>query len=195
MANPLPAHLRRPLTVRFQQSLRRISNASTPALTRAWNGLQAYNEDDIATFASESAPTLNAAKFAAVRQAAGYYALTSGVRTVGVQATSIAVEPDTRAPFIATWLALKNGAPIEVAVENGASRLDALVDNLVVSSARQTGDEVVAKSGLRIVGWERVPDDGACPWCEEVAPGFYTSAESADFGHDRCGCSAEPIYA
>lgn len=193
--SPLPAHLRRPLTRRFQQSLRRISNASTPAIARAWNGLDAYDEADIDTFASKSAPTLNAAKFAAVRQAAGYYALTSGVRAVGVQAKSILVEPDTRAPFIATWLALKNGAPFEVAVENGASRLDALVDNLVVSSARQTGDEVVERSGLRIVGWERVPDGNACPWCEEVAAGFYASAESADFGHDNCGCSAEPIYA
>jgi len=137
---------------------------------------------------------LNAAKFAAVRQAAGYYTLTAGVRAIGVKAATIAVEPDTRAPFIATWLALKNGDPIETAVEHGASRLDALSTDFIVSSARQTGDAVIEKSGLKIIGWERIPDDDACPWCEEVAPGFYHSAESADFGHSNCGCSAEPLY-
>lgn len=165
-----------------------------PQLGRAWSGLDAYNEADIETFTTNTAPTLTAAKFAAVRQAAGYYALTAGVRAVAIPATQIAVTPDTRAPFIATWLALKNGAPLDVAVENGASRLGAMVDNLVTSSARQTGDVVVEKAGLKIVGWERVPDGNACPWCLEVSPGFYTSAESADFGHDNCGCSAEPIY-
>lgn len=191
---PLPPHLRRPLTVRFQQSLRTIGTRTSPALARAWTGLDAYNEADIEAFTTKTAPALNAAKFAAVRQAAGYYALTAGVRAVGVKADLITTQPDTRAPFIATWLALKNGTPFEEALTNGASRLDAVADNFIVSSARQTGDVVAERAGLQIRGWERVPDGDTCPWCLEVSPGFYTSAESADFGHDRCGCSAEPIY-
>lgn len=195
MANPLPAHLRKPLTVRFQQSLRRISNSAAPRVQRAWRALDTYDESDIETFATAAAPTFGAAKTAAVRQAAGYYALTAGIRTVGVTAKSVPVVADPREPFISTWQALKSGRPYDEAVEAGNLRIEAVVSDLVESSARQTGDVVVEQAGLRIVGWERIPDDGACPYCEEVAPGFYSSAETADaVSHNNCGCSVEPIY-
>lgn len=192
---PLPPQLRRPLTLRFQQSLRGIGARTTPQLARAWSALDSYHEDDIATFTASTAPALNAAKFAAVRQAAGYYALTSGVRAQGVKATAIAVEPDTRAPFIATWLALKNGDPIEVAIEHGASRLAALADNLVTSSARMTAPEVFEKAGLKIAGYTRTPDADACNWCIDVSDLFFKTAEEADIGHDFCGCSLDEVFA
>lgn len=107
----------------------------------------------------------------------------------------MASKVDAREPFISTWLALKGGAALTEAIAAGSARVDAMVGDYVTSSARQTGDAVVEKSGLKIVGWERIPDDTACDWCLEVSPGFYTSAESADFGHNNCGCTAEPIYA
>lgn len=192
---PLPPHLRRPLTRRFQQALRSIGAAAAPRVQRAWLSLPAYDEDQVEEFATKAAPALSAAKFAAVRQAAGYYAIASGVRAVGVPAAVVPSVLDPREPFISTWLALTSGRPFEEAVNAGALRVDAVVGDYVTSSARQTGDIVIEKAGLRIAGWERVPDGDACAWCLEVSPGFYTSAESADFGHNYCGCSAEPIYA
>lgn len=195
MATPLPARLRASLTQRFQLVLAAIGETSSPKLARMWEQLPAYDEANIEEFARKATPVMTAAKFAAVRQAAGYYALAAGVRPVGVKPDDVLTEFDPREPFISTWNALKGGLPFEVAVAAGLGRADALVRDFVTSSARQTGDIVVERTGTKVVGWERVPDGGACPWCLEVAPGFYHTAESADFGHERCGCTAEPIFA
>lgn len=186
---------RKALTRRFQQVLTTIGDSTARRLQPAWNALSEYNEADIPTFAKQATPILTAAKTVAVHHAGAYYALTAGVAPAGISVATIATQPDLRAPFISVWQALKSGNPYEDAVAAGEGRLDAISRDLITSSARQTGDEVVSKAGLRVVGWERIPDDGACPWCEEVAPGFYLTAESADFGHDRCGCTADPIFA
>lgn len=186
---------RKALTRRFQHVLRTIGDNTGARLRPSWDALDRYDEDQIPEFTRSTAPFLDAAKVAAVHHAVAFYALTAGIAPIAIKAASVAVEPDVRAPFIATWRALKGGAPLEDAVAAGSSRLDGVARDFVTSSSRQTGDLVVENAGLKVVGWERVPDDGACPWCEEVAPGFYHSAESADFGHDNCGCTAEPIYA
>lgn len=183
------------LTRRFQHVLNTLGASTAQRLRPAWGALPEYNEAQIVTFAKKATPILNAAKSAAVHHAGAYYALTAGVRPVGINVATIAVEPDLREPFISVWQALKSGNSYEHAVTAGEERLDAVSRDLIVSSARQTGDEVVSKAGLRVVGWERITDEDACPWCEEVAPGFYLTAESADFGHDRCGCTADPIFA
>lgn len=191
---PLSASLRRPLTTRFQQSLVRLVAAASPRVQRAWAALPDYDEQRVAEFAAETESTFNAAKRGAIAQAGGYYALSAGVQPVGVNPNLIDVTPDYRAPFIATWRALKMGEPFEAAVASGAARSEAIVFNLVSSASRRTGDEVIRRAGVKVIGWERIPDGGACSWCLEVSPGFYQSAESADFGHDRCGCTAAPIY-
>lgn len=172
-----------------------IGDRSATHLHRSWTALGSYNEAQIPEFTRNATPILTAAKSTAVRHAAAFYALTAGIPPVGITIDAVPIEPDFRAPFISVWLALKGGAVLEDAIAAGAGRLDAVTRDLVTSAARQTGDVVVAHADLKVIGWERVPDDGACPWCLEVAPGFYHSAESADFGHDRCGCTAEPIYA
>lgn len=191
----LAVHLRAPLTQRFQLVLAAIGQASSPKLARMWNNLPAYDKANIEEFARKATPVMTSAKFAAVRQAAGYYALIAGVRPVVVKPDDVAVDFDPRDPFISTWNALKSGVPFEAAVLAGLGRTDALVRDFVTSSSRQTGDVVFQRANVKVAGWERVPDGGACPWCLEVAPGFYNSAESADFGHERCGCSAAPILA
>lgn len=180
---------------RFQNDLKRIGDGAARHLRPAWNALPSYDEDQIPKFSKRAVPILNAAKNVAVHHAAAFYAVSAGIAPVGVPASAVATVPDVRAPFISVWNALKSGEQWEAAVLAGAGRLDAIARDLVTSSSRQTGDLIVERAGLQIVGWVRVPDAGACEWCLEVAPGFYMSAESADFGHDRCGCTAEPIFA
>lgn len=199
----LAAHLLPPLTRRFQLVLAAIGESSSPKLARMWDNLPAYDEKNIEEFARKATPVMTAAKFAAVRQAAGYYALVAGVRPVGVKPDDVPVFPDFREPFISTWLALKSGESYEFAVSAGLGRTDAIARNLVSSSAIATGDVVADRAGLDLVGWERVPDGGACAWCLEVSPGpiltsgfaGYLTAESADrVRHDRCGCTVQPIF-
>lgn len=191
---PLPAHLRRPLTVRFQTALAALVGTAAPRIARAWAALPDYDEQRIPTFARATESTFNAAKLGAIAHAGGYYAISAGVQPVGVNPNLIDVAPDVRAPFIAVWNALDSKLPIADAISAGSARTEAVVANLVQSAARRTGDEVHKQAGVRVHGWERIPDGDACPWCLDVAPGFYHSAESADFGHDRCGCTAAPIY-
>lgn len=187
---------RKALTRRFQHVLNSIGDGAARRLQPAWNALPSYDETDIPTFTSKAAPILTAAKSAAIHHAAAFYTLTAGIAPIGITVAAVTIQPDLREPFISVWQALKSGRPYDEAVNAGSLRIDAVAGDLVESSARLTGDAVVEKAGLRIVGWERIPDDTACPYCEEIAPGFYSSAESADApSHNNCGCSVEPIFA
>lgn len=188
-----PASVANQHTRRFQDVLVTVGAHAGDRLSRVWDSLDAYDEDQIPEFTRKADPVLAAAKTVAVHHAVAYYSIVAGIAPIAISAAAVTVVPNLREPFISTWLALKGGASIEDAIAAGAGRTDAVARNFVTSSARQTGDQVVQAAGLKVAGWERVPDGNACPWCLEVAPGFYTSAESADFGHDRCSCSAEPL--
>lgn len=188
----LPNHLRLPATRRFQSTINNITTRATPALHRAWDGLDTYDEDSVAVLTAQAAPTVGAVKASAVRTALGYYTVIAGV-TAAVGAHEIGTVADLRAPFISVWQALASGNNYDDALAAGRSRIEAVVSDFAVSSARQTGDVFVEKAGLRIAGWERIPDGGACDWCQEVAADTYSSADAADFGHDRCNCTASPL--
>lgn len=193
---PLHGAVLAPLTRRFQQAIVGIGERTTPAVQKTWADLPTYNDDQVDIFATRSARALTTAKFAAVRHAVGYYSLAAGVRPRAIDPEAVTVVADTRQPFIDVWTALKRGVDLVAAIEIGHNTIDAMTRDMVTSSSRQTGDLVVQSAGLRVIGWERIPEADACPWCLEVADGaIFTSAESADFGHDRCGCSAQPIYA
>lgn len=190
----LPNHLRRPLTTRFQNSLVVVAGNATPPLVRAFDDLDNYDEDAVEKLAVAAAPKIQAVKTAVVRQAVGYYSLLSGVRAPAIAIGEVAAVATMRDPFISVWRALQAGNAFPDAVAAGRARLEAVVSNFTNSTARQTGDLFVAKANLHTHGWERQTNAGACAWCEEVAGAVYGSADSADFGHDRCGCSAVPIF-
>jgi hypothetical protein len=191
----LPDHLRLPATRRFQSTITNVVGRATPALYRAWDDLDDYDEDSVDTLAAKAAPTLTAVKATAVRSAVGYYTVLAGVRPPRVATGDVSTAADMRAPFISTWQALASGNAYDAAVAAGRSRLEAVLSDFAVSASRQTGDVFVARANVRVHGWERITDSGACPWCEEVAGETYSSAEAADFGHDRCNCTAAPLIA
>jgi len=190
----LSDELRGPLTRRYQTALAAVVDKATPTLHRIWDGLPAYDEANIETLAVATAAPLQTVKIASVRHSLGYYTALAGVSPPIVKPDEIAAVADMRDPFISVWLALKSGNSYEAALLGGRSRVEAVVANLVNSSARQTGDLFVAKTNLNPRGWERLPNRGACPWCLEVAGQTYQSADSADFGHDRCSCTAAPLF-
>lgn len=190
----LPDHLRLPLTRRLQTHLSTIAGRATVLGQRAWAGLDTYDEDDIDAFAQAASPAASALKTAAVAAAVGYYATLLGSRPQRVIPTAIDAVPAFRDPFISVWQALKNGHPYPEAVAAGRARVDAVMVNLANTTARRTGDYVATKAGATTVGWERITNRGACEWCQLVAGQTYHSASSADFGHDRCGCTAVPVF-
>lgn len=188
----LPDHLRLPATRRFQSTITTVAARATPALHRAWDGLDTYDEESVAVLTAKATPTITAVKATAVRAAVGYYVVIAGA-VAAVKAHEVATVADLRAPFISVWQALASGNSYEEALAAGRSRIEAVVSDFAVSSARQTGDVFVDKAGLRVSGWERIPDGDACDWCQEVAVDTYSSADAADFGHDRCNCTASPL--
>lgn len=190
---PLPDRLLVPLTRRFRVSLARIDAQATPQLVALWNKLPAYDEASVAEFERRARPLFAATKTAAFSQSVGYYALTAGLRPPSLRPRDVAIEPDTRGPFIQTWAALKNGDSYEGAVAAGLSRAEALVTNFISSTSRQTGDAVYREFDVR-PEWLREPEPDACDWCAEMAQNTYASAEACDFGHDRCSCIAVPSF-
>lgn len=186
--------LRGPLTRRYQTALAAVAANATPTMHRLWDGLPAYDEGNVETLAVAAKAPLQAVKTASVRHSLGYYTTLAGVRPPIIKPDEVAAVADMRDPFISTWLALKSGNSFEVALLAGRSRVEAVVANLVNSTARQTGDLFIAKTNLETAGWERITNRGACAWCEQVAGQIYASADSADFGHDRCGCTAAPLF-
>lgn len=159
-------------------------------LAHAWDDLT-FDDGSIDPYTAKSAPLFNGMKTLAVATSAAFFALALGSRPVGVAAGDVNVEPRVTDPFLAAWHALKEGRSIEEAIQAGRSAAQASGFDFVQSTARRTGDHVARASGKQ-VRWTRVPSGDACAWCQLVAGQTYHSAESADFGHDRCGCAAVP---
>lgn len=179
------------LARRFQQRVALIGDRAGTRTASIWRTV-GHDEENIAEFARKAGPTLAAAKTAAVATGVAYFAARARIRPVSIGEVDVPVLH--REPFIAYWQALKNGHPIEDAIQSGLARADAMARNLVVSVSRRSGDALYRKAGLKVAHWNRDTDADACPWCEEVATQTYSSAETADFGHDRCGCSPFPVF-
>lgn len=180
------------LVERHKAAQARISNRTGIQLAGIWDGLAGYDEADISAFLDLIAPHVTAAKKAAVTVAIGFYAQILGRRPPAIPVGAVSVEYNARSPFTAVWHALSMGRPYDEAVSAGRSITEAQTDRFVASAARRTGDHVAAATRSRVV-WERVPKATACSFCRDAAGQRYKTSESADFGHDRCGCTAVPV--
>lgn len=177
--------------LRYKRQIAGYRNRTSLVLTAAWDRLGTYTEDDIDRYARQTAPTLSGAKVAAVALSAAFFSLAVRSRPVGVRAGDIPVEARIRDPFLTAWHAVSEGRSWVEASAAGRSMAEAVGFNFVQSTARRTGDVVAERSGEQ-VRWRRVPGGSSCSWCLTVAGQLYHSAESADFGHDRCDCDAVP---
>lgn len=176
------------LTRRFHVLMGTVTARTMAAVAAGWDGLGSYDEADVARFERRVAPATTAGKTAAVRLATGFYSTVAGVRPAALTLTAVAVVFEARTPFLAHWHALKEGRQWPEAQLAGRARAEAMASKLVVSSSRRTGD--LALPGHQ--RWRRSTGGDACDWCLEAAGKVYSSAEAADFGHDKCGCVATP---
>lgn len=177
---------------RFQARLGLIAQRTAFSTALTWDRLGSYDENDVDRYVELTGPALRAAKRSSALLASGFYATLGSAPPVGVDPTTVAVEPATRDPFLAYWKALGLGAVWAEARQIGRRRAEAVGSDFVTSVARRTGDDATRDQDT--LGWERVLDGSSCAWCAMVADQRYRSAESADFGHDRCGCTAVPVY-
>lgn len=176
---------------RYQQQLHTYRSRTAAQLLVVWDRLGAWDEQQVDEFEEATAPILTGAKVAAVSLSAAVFALALGIPPAAVNPDDVDVEPDIRGPFAAMWHAFSMGRPFEEAFQAGRSTVGAVGETFIQSTARRTGD-VVAERSDRRVRWRRVPDADACDWCRQVAGEQYLTAESADFGHQRCFCDVLP---
>lgn len=180
------------LTRRYKRRIASIRDRAALSMVSAWARLDRIDEADIETYTRVTAAPLAGAKQAAVTLAAAFYTMTLGIRPTGVRARDVNLEPDVRGPFRAAWHALAEGRAYDEALTVGTSTAQAAGFDFVQSSARRTGDLVVAESGVP-VKWRRVPGDQSCDWCRLVAGQLYSTSEAADFGHERDDCDVVPV--
>ena len=160
-------------------------------LAALWDSLGTYDDEASEQFARRAAPTLAGAKRTAVASSVAVFSLALEVRPPAVSLDEVDVEPRIRHPFLAMWHAVNEGRPNEEALAAGRSQAEAVAMDFVQQTARRTGDTVARKAGVS-TRWRRVPNAGACQWCQTISGQLYRTAESADFGHDRCFCMVVP---
>ncbi len=186
-----PARTR--LTETFQRRIATIGDRAARVAVARYMTLGGYDEADIARYAAQIARAMTAAHDAAVHTGVGYYVTLAQIRPPSVNARDVPMTLDPREPFIAHWRALNHGQPYEAAIESGAGRAEAVARNLATSSARKAGDVTMRKANQRVDGWARDTDANPCPWCRGLTQYVFETADSADFGHDRCNCSVAPV--
>lgn len=179
------------LVDRYKTAEDRVAVATAAKVTAAWDRLGSIDRGEIAGFVAAVAPFLFAAKRSTVTLAAAFYALLLEIRPPVVPVETVAVDFASDAAFTATWHALSEGRPYVEAVNAGRSAADAAVHRYVTSVGRQTGGKV-AETAKHTGKWRRIPSAGACEFCVRVSGQLYYSIDSADFGHDRCKCTAVP---
>ncbi len=176
---------------RYRRVLDSYRFRTAAGLGSAWDGLGSYDEGDVARYTAAVVPLLAGVKVATVAASTAFYALLADLAPPTVTAAAVPVDPKLRAPFTAMWHAFGQARPYDEARDVGRSVAGATGEDFVISTARRTGDAFAEATG-RSTRWTRVPSGGACAWCQSVAGDHYLSAESADFGHERCSCAVVP---
>jgi hypothetical protein len=180
------------LKSRWRTELARHRSVAAGVAAAAWDDLDTYDEDGIEDFEAAAAPTIAAIRKRTATMTAGFLGKLTATPMVAMTDDELGLPDDWyRQPFMTHWAALAAGIAFEVAVERGRSRAEQVGTDGVTSAARDTA-KVVDANTERSFSWERTPDPDACPWCTEVAGQLYNTAETADFGHDRCACDVTP---
>ncbi len=138
---------------------------------------------------------------ALARLARGY--LTAHARAEGTSVRPAVVEPNpeqvatslrvTGPVAFRTHMALSGSA--EASVRVMASQLQGAAERLVLEGDRATTMRTFA-TNESMAGWRRTGGGGSCPFCLMLIGrgGVYSRRTVTFEAHDRCRCSAEPLY-
>jgi hypothetical protein len=189
------------LTRIYQGELARTRTAVSQGVARAWNSLPDYNRGNVDTFLHRALPIVKAGQTRAVGLTGAYLSRHLSVPPLGLNPkdlTGAAVRNGTdpsvvyTRPFIQMWASLAKNGDFQQALQTGLSRAEASAEMDIALSMTHAVLAYGQQSSEEIVGWRRVADGGACPFCSEI-DGATTGPDEPMPLHDRCGCTVDPI--
>lgn len=178
----------------------RLRNLVGHAVQNVWLGLPAYNDDNVDEWLTQVLPVVAAGQRQAVALTEAFLARSLGRQPLGINpdrltGASVRAGADPaevyRRPFVSTWSALQTGRTWEEATRVGLTRATSTAATDVQLSMRATLREV-GEVDSQIVGYERVPDGGACTFCKLVAGQRYRTGDLMPI-HAHCGCGVDVI--
>lgn len=178
----------------------RLRTRTEQAVAQAWRNLPSYDEADVPGFLAVVVPLMLAAQRASATLTNAFLArrlgrsplrLDPALVTGGALRNGTGPDEVYRRPFVTVWTGLKDGQPWDDAVLAGLERATSAAAMDVQLAMRQTLT-VVADQDSRIVGFQRVPDTGACDFCKLVSGQRYLKHDLMPL-HNRCGCGVDVI--
>lgn len=180
-----------------QQRIRERAAASAQA---AWESLDSHDEEDIAPWLLLILPLVLGAERSSAMLTNQFLARSAEHPPLPVpvaEVTGAALRNGTTPeevyarPFVTVWSELKEGKSREDAVKAGMERATVGVQT-DVQLAMRTTLKVVGGRDDRILGYQRVPDADACPFCTLIAGRRYLKHKLLPV-HPRCGCGVDVI--
>lgn len=185
------------------QAKQRLQDLVASAVSAAWGSLAHHDKAQVDEFLTTVIPLSAAANQQSVQLTEAFLARSLGATPVGLNASQIIAgirngatpeEVYTR-PFVTVWSALKRGVGWEQAVKMGQDRASSAaamdVQLSFTHTLRAAGD---SSWGDRIVGYQRVPDSGACDFCQ-IASGMLYHTDDLMPLHLHCGCGVDVVQA
>ncbi len=196
-----------------QTALQAIAVAGVAA---AWDSLPHYDDANVPAFLARVVPLILAAQVQSVALTNAFLArvmrrpplgldvsqLTGAairratpavIQAAGLPMNATTVPPDVvyRRPFVDVWSALAKQTPWIDAVAAGRERATGTAAMDVQNAMRHTL-RAVGESDDLILGYRRVPDADACPFCRLIAGRRYLTADLMEV-HPRCRCGVDVI--
>lgn len=178
----------------------RLRTIVATAVGQIWAGLRGYDEQNVDQWLSTVVPVVIAGERQSVSLTEAYLARSIGRPALGINPDQIigagiraGADPAEvyRRPFVTVWSALKDGTAWEDAVGQGAARATSTAATDVQLTMRTTLRDVGESDDL-IVGYSRVPDGGACDFCQAVSGQRYRTDQLMPI-HNHCGCGVDVI--
>lgn len=178
----------------------RLRSRTGDRVTRLWNALPGYREENLPDWLRSVVPLIEAAQRQQVAITDAYLARALERQPVGVEAAALIgaaarkgtspADVYTR-PFEQVWRALSNGTPFEEARLQGLSRAVSSSAMDVQLAMRDTL-QGVGEIDPEIQGYQRVADADACDFCLSLDGAQMRTADPMPL-HNFCGCGVEVI--